>query len=127
MSISTFNGLNTAFRGLETAQRALDTTSHNISNADTEGYTRQQAVIAAAPSLAAASVWGQIMPGQLGQGSEVESYRRFRDVFNDNALRSQLAQQGGAAVTQDALQRIELSLPEPGDNGLQSIMAKFWS
>jgi flagellar hook-associated protein 1 FlgK len=48
-------------------------------------------------------------------------------MFNDNALRQQMGQQSGAQVSQDMLQRVELTLPEPGDNGLQSIMAKFWS
>jgi flagellar hook-associated protein 1 FlgK len=127
MGISTFNGLNTAFRGLQAQQRALDTITHNIANASTEGYTRQEAVIVAAPALAAPSVFGMVLPGQLGQGAEIQGYQRFRDQFTDNALREQLGRQGGAGIAQQTLQRIELSLPEPGDNGLQSIMAKFWS
>ena len=43
MAISTFNGINIALRGRRGEQRALDTTSHNIANASTEGYTRQEA------------------------------------------------------------------------------------
>jgi flagellar hook-associated protein 1 FlgK len=127
MSISTFNGLNTAFRGLQAQQRALDVVSHNIANANTDGYSRQEAVLTAAPSIAAPSTFGMINPGQLGQGAQVLSYQRYRDAFNDNALRQQMGQQSGAQVSQDMLQRVELTLPEPGDNGLQSIMAKFWS
>jgi len=42
MSVSTFNGINIAMRGLIAQQRALDTTTHNIANANTEGYTRQR-------------------------------------------------------------------------------------
>ena len=41
--VSTFNGLNIALRGLIAQQRALDTTSHNIANASTDGYSRQEA------------------------------------------------------------------------------------
>jgi flagellar hook-associated protein 1 len=127
MGISSFHGLQTALRGLEAAQLQIDTTGHNISNANTEGYTRQQAILAASPALGAISVWGETLPGQIGAGVDVTGYRRIRDQFNDNALRSQLGQQAGAGVAQDALQRVELSFPEPGDNGLQSIMTKFWN
>ena len=52
MPISSFHGLQTALRGLEAAQLQIDTTGHNISNANTEGYTRQQAVLAASPVAA---------------------------------------------------------------------------
>src|SRR3954469_5223700 len=127
MPISSFHGLQTALRGLEAAQLQIDTTGHNISNANTEGYTRQQAILAASPALGAISVWGQTLPGQVGSGVDVTGYRRIRDQFNDNALRSQLGQQAGAGVAQDALQRVALSFPEPGNNGLQSIMTKFWN
>ena len=126
MGISSFHGLQTALRGLEAAQLQIDTTGHNISNANTEGYTRQQAILAASPALGAISVWGETLPGQIGAGVDVTGYRRIRDQFNDNALRGQLGQQAGAGVSQDALQRVELSFPEPGNNGLQSIMTKFW-
>ena len=83
MSISTFGGLNTALRGLLAQQRALDVTSHNIANANTEGYTRQEAVLNAEEPLANIGIWGMIIPGQLGQGVTVDSYRRIRDVFTD--------------------------------------------
>ena len=39
---STFMGLETARRGLTTQQSALYTTGHNISNANTVGYSRQR-------------------------------------------------------------------------------------
>ncbi len=62
MSISTFNGLNIALRGLLTQQRALDVTSHNIANANTEGYTRQEAVLNAEEPLANVGIWGMMLP-----------------------------------------------------------------
>ena len=40
--LSTFANLETAKRGMMTHQLALNTTGHNISNASTEGYTRQR-------------------------------------------------------------------------------------
>ncbi|GAW92902.1 flagellar basal body protein, partial [Calderihabitans maritimus] len=44
---STFFGLVTAVRGLKAQQKALEVTGHNIANANTPGYSRQQAIMAA--------------------------------------------------------------------------------
>ena len=41
---ATFAGLNTMVRGIMANQLGLDTTGHNITNAGTEGYTRQMAI-----------------------------------------------------------------------------------
>jgi flagellar hook-associated protein 1 len=127
MPISTFNGLNIALSALQAEQASLDTTSHNISNANTAGYTRQVSNLVANPGLGALSVWGMIIPGQTGQGVQVQSITRMRDQFNDNNLRANYATQGEADVRQTTWQNIESALPDPGDNGLQSAMSTFWS
>ena len=93
MGVSTFNGINVALRGLIAQQRALDVTTHNIANASTDGYTRQEAVLEAADPISNVSVWGMLFPGQLGQGVTVDSYRRIRDVFNDVQLRAATSEQ----------------------------------
>ena len=127
MPISTFNGLNIALSAVQAEQRSLDTTSHNIANASTDGYSRQVSELAAKPGLGALSVWGMIIPGQLGQGVEVADVTRIRDMFNDNNLRANLSTQGEADVRQTTWQGIESSLPEPGANGLQAAMSSFWT
>ena len=48
---STFMGLEASKRGLFTQQSALYTTGHNISNANTEGYTRQRVNMETTPRL----------------------------------------------------------------------------
>ena len=45
MAISAFFGLQTSLRGLLAQQQALDITGHNIANANTAGYSRQEAVL----------------------------------------------------------------------------------
>ena len=127
MPISTFNGLNIALSAVQAEQRSLDTTSHNIANASTDGYSRQVSELAAKPGLGALSVWGMIIPGQLGQGVEVADVTRIRDMYNDNNLRANYATQGEADVRQTTWQGIESSLPEPGSNGLQAAMSSFWT
>ena len=127
MPISTFNGLNIALSAVQAEQRSLDTTSHNIANASTDGYSRQVSDLAAKPGMGALSVWGMIIPGQVGQGVEVADVTRIRDQFNDNNLRANYSTQGEADVRQTTWQGIESALPEPGDNGLQAAMSNFWT
>jgi flagellar hook-associated protein 1 FlgK len=127
MSVSTFNGINIAMRGLIAQQRALDTTTHNIANANTEGYTRQEAVLEAADPISNVSVWGMIFPGQMGQGVTVDSYRRIRDVFNDVQLRSAVSDQSALDIRYRELHAISLAIPEPSDNGLQALVQNFFN
>ena len=127
MPISTFNGLNIALSALQAEQASLDTTTHNISNANTVGYSRQVDNLQANPGLGALSVWGMIIPGQTGQGVTVQDVARIRDQYNDNNLRANYATQGEADVRQTTWQNIESALPEPGDNGLQAAMSNMWN
>ncbi|MDX6376262.1 MAG: flagellar hook-associated protein 1 [Gaiellaceae bacterium] len=127
MGVSTFNGINVALRGLIAQQRALDVTTHNIANASTEGYTRQEAVLEAADPISNISVWGMLFPGQLGQGVTVDSYRRIRDVFNDVQLRAASSDKASLDVRYRELHAISLAIPEPSDNGIQSLVQDFFN
>jgi flagellar hook-associated protein 1 FlgK len=120
MPISTFMGLQTSLRGLLAEQRALDVTSHNVANANTEGYSRQEAQMQAAGALALPPV------GQLGSGVDVSAYKRIRDSFLDLQYRAQAMQVGASTTRADALDQAELRLGEPGDNGIAARLNSFW-
>ena len=95
MPISSFYGLQTSLRGLLAQQRALDTTGHNIANASTAGYSRQEAVLAASPALVIQQ--GAVQSGagaHIGSGVDVQSYRRIRDTFLDLQYRAQATRLG---------------------------------
>src|SRR5688572_12620308 len=66
--------LRTGLSGLLAFQRALDTTSHNISNVNTDGYSRQRVEIGTRP----ADPYGN---GWVGNGSKVNTVRRVYDEF----------------------------------------------
>ncbi len=65
--------------GLMTYQKALSTTGHNISNVNTEGYTRQRVELDARNPSGS----GQ---GFFGQGVEVDAVRRMYDGFLTTTL-----------------------------------------
>src|SRR3954447_10337906 len=128
MSVSTFLGIQTALRGLMAQQRALDTAGHNVANANTVGYSRQEAVMTpASPQTlpSGSAVAGGIM--QLGTGVDVSAYRRIRDGFLDLQYRAQNMNLGDNAAKGRVLEGAELALAEPGDNGLATMMGKLWN
>jgi flagellar hook-associated protein 1 FlgK len=128
MNVSSFMGLQTALRGLLAQQRGLDVTAHNLANANTVGYTRQEATLVASDPLRISA--GALANGSgalLGTGVEVEAYRRLRDSFLDVQYRGQAMALGGHETTARALASIEAALNEPGDGGIGALLGQFWS
>jgi flagellar hook-associated protein 1 FlgK len=128
MPISTFMGLQTSLRGLLAHQQAIDTTSHNVANANTEGYSRQQAVLNATDALSIAA--GEFAAGgsaHIGTGVSVTAYQRIRDSFLDLQYRAQAMQVGDQATRSTQLDQVELALAEPSDNGIANQLTKFWN
>jgi flagellar hook-associated protein 1 FlgK len=126
MGISTFFGLQTALRGILAQQRALDVTSHNIANANTVGFSRQEATLVASPAYSYPSVSGDIGPGQIGSGVDVAEYQRVRDLFVDVQLRAQTMRAGTYDALRRGLDQVELALSEPSDTGLNTLLSRFW-
>lgn len=76
---SQFFGLNTAYTGLLASNAALNTTSNNISNVQTEGYSRQHVVQQASDALRVFQTYGC-----AGAGVDTLAIERIRDEFYDN-------------------------------------------
>jgi flagellar hook-associated protein 1 FlgK len=129
MPVSTFLGIQTTLRGLLAQQRALDVTSHNIANANTEGYSRQIAVLAPSDPLTLPTS-GSSSTGaaaQLGTGVDARAYSRVRDQFLDLQYRGQSMSLGEHTSRSSSLQQVELALAEPGQNGISATLGRFWN
>ena len=128
MAVSTFFGLQTSLSGLLAHQRSLDVTGHNVANASTVGYSRQEAVLGAnTPMFVPAGAKLDGSGAQLGTGVGVTDYRRVRDSFLDVQYRGQASVLGENDAKARSLEGVELSFAEPGDNGLEAMMGKLWS
>lgn len=128
MTIPAFSGLNTALRGVQAHQAALDVVSHNISNVDTPGYSRQEAVFGASPSLRIDAGAKQDGSGaQLGQGVDVLSYRRLRDDFLDLQYRAQNMTAAQSETLAKRLTVIQSTLGTNTDGDLGKLLDKFWT
>ncbi|NIK12499.1 flagellar hook-associated protein FlgK [Alkalibacillus almallahensis] len=123
---STFHGLEVAQRALATQQSALHTTSHNISNANTEGYSRQRVNFEQSSAFPAPGRNRPEIAGQLGTGVEPGQIQRIRDQFLDFQYRAENNQAGQYEAKADALGRMEEIMNEPSDSGLAKTMDQFW-
>ncbi|MCM3628107.1 flagellar hook-associated protein FlgK [Paenibacillus glycanilyticus] len=124
---STFHGLETAKRSIFTTQTALNTTGHNISNANTVGYSRQRVNFTAARPIEAYGYSHSTAAGQLGTGVEASSITRVRDKFLDSQFYSEYKWLGNYTVQGDTLEKLEAIVNEPSDTGLQTVISNFWN
>ncbi|NUU31181.1 flagellar hook-associated protein FlgK [Arthrobacter sp. C9C5] len=123
--MSTFGALNTAYRGLTAAQQGMNVAAQNIANAATEGYTRQR-VQQSAIAAPAQGLMGSGRP-ESGNGVSVDGIARLGSGLLDAGVRSSTSQAGYASARSSALQGIEATLLEPGDNGISAALHNFWS
>ena len=75
---STFFGLTIASSGLNAYQVALNTTANNISNVQTEGYSKQQANRVASDAIRVYAKYGS-----MGTGVTTESVKQLRNQYYD--------------------------------------------
>lgn len=117
-----FFGLNIALSGLYTAQKNLNTVSHNISNATTPGYSRQQNVQTASRPLSVMDGTGMV-----GTGSEVTGVDRVRDTYLDFKYWSENTASGEWSKKLEKLSELEGTFNEPSDSGFVKIMNDFFN
>ena len=109
--------------GLLVSERGLYVTGHNIANANTAGYVRQQAMIKNAPYVSAPSRTGFF---QYGLGADIQEIRQIRHTFLDNIYRQENTTLGYWETRQKAFLDVEAILAEPIESGLQNVLNKFW-
>lgn len=124
--MSTFHGLEMARQALFAQQSALYTTGHNISNANTDGYSRQRVNFETTSPFPAASRNRPEIPGQMGTGVKIGTVERLRDCFLDMQYRAENSKAGYWDTKNEALGRLESVLNEPSDSGLSHTMNQMW-
>ena len=113
-------GLNIGLSGLQASQTALDVVGHNISNINTPGYSRQQAVLTTNPSQAIGEL-------QVGTGVNVSSIIGVRDKFLDMQITQSLSSQSGAQARHQGIAGIASAFQEDGSSGLNTQIQNFFA
>ncbi len=120
---STFSGLNTMVNGIYTNRLGLNTVGHNISNSNTEGYSRQTANAAAAPSSEVYTLAGS---SQVGNGSTVTSVVRARDVYADRQYWKENSTNSYYNAKASNYSKIESIFNDSDNTGIQNAMENFY-
>jgi len=110
--------LSSGISGLLSAQRALATTSQNISNVNTEGYSRQRVELTARSPDAAGY-------GFVGTGVQIGSIERTFDAFVTSQLRSSTASSAQFSEFYTLASRVNNLLADV-DSGLMPSMQSFF-
>lgn len=119
---STFFGLTIAYTGLQAASTSLNVTGHNVSNINTDGYTRQQASTQAANALRTFSTYGM-----LGAGVKVTGVTQQRDSYYDEKYRNNQANYGEYEAKENYMDQIEDFFDEWNLKGYCEEYQKFFN
>ncbi len=108
--------LNNALTGLSVNQRVMSVISHNIANANTEGYTRQVADLR------------NINYEGIGSGVSIVDINRKVDLFLEKSIQIQTAFVGRSSALEDYMNRIQILMGNPGeDNSLDAYTELFFN
>lgn len=122
-----FFGLQIGKSAIFTQRKAMDVTSHNIANANTEGYSRQRAVIEASRPYMITSLNAPVAAQQIGTGSNVAKIEQFRDEFIDAKITKETSTLNYNKTADDLLKQIEAIMNEPGAATLRDQLDKYWA
>jgi flagellar hook-associated protein 1 FlgK len=123
---SSFSGIEIGKRSLLAQSQAISTAGHNISNADTEGYSRQRVNIKSFDPLYRPDLSRAETAGQIGQGVSVESIERIKDEFLEKRIVAQSNQESYWKTRDEYYVMIEGVYNEPADISIRTNMDKFW-
>ena len=119
---STFFGLNIAASGLRAANAALNTTANNISNVNTDGYSRQKVKQEASDAIRVFAKYGC-----AGAGVDTIAIERIRDSFYDVKFRNNEQLLGNVSQKNYYNKLIEQYLDDDGTTGFSSLFTKMSS
>ena len=123
---STFSGIELGKRSIMAHTDAITTAGHNISNANTEGYSRQRVQLKEFDPLYNPGLERPERPGMIGQGIDVQSVNRVRDEMLDQRITENQNTETYWQTRSDYYSMIEQIYNEPDEVSVRSNMDKFW-
>ena len=125
--MSLWSDLSLGVTGLQASNNALNTVAHNITNADTEGYTRQQVELDDRKYITFSKTASAISYQQAGLGVYYSNSKQVRDYFLDKTYRTELGRQDFYEVSKTTLNEIEDLLGELNGASFQESMSNLWT
>ena len=113
--------------GLQTSQNALNTTAHNMTNADTTGYVRQQVQQGTRVYNTIKVDFSSVSNQQVGLGVSYSKVKQVRDYFLDQTYRRESGRSAFYEVASGALEEIENLLDELNGESFQESLEGLWT
>lgn len=122
---STMGNFYVGVTGMQTSQYALNITAHNITNAETNGYSRQQVLL----SDLTYTKFGQSAIGvnSAGLGTRIADVRLIRDTFIDKAYRKEMGREMFYQSKSDVVSEVQNYFGELESSSFRTYMQKLWS
>lgn len=124
--MSLFGSLYVGASGLQTGQNALNTVAHNLSNADTVGYTRQQTLLNDRQYNTLSVNPKAVANQQIGLGVTYADVRQVRDYFLDQTYRRESGRSAFYEVSYNTLTEIETLLGELEGESFSHSLNNLW-
>lgn len=113
------NTLTTSLSGLQAAERAIATTSHNIANANTEGYTRQRTINTSVQPT-------RVGTHSQGSGVRTASIQRVHDQIAESRLLSASTELNRIGSMSQMTERLNTLFSEE-NSGLNAAQINFFN
>lgn len=117
--MGTFSALSIGQQALQLSQLALEVTGHNISNVNTEGYTRQRVDFTS-------GIPTDTGYGQVGTGVMLDEIKRTTDIFIQNQYAEENQVLARRQRESDVYKQVEAIFNEPAENNFSSIINKYF-
>lgn len=127
MNGNAFSGIELGKRGLQSHSQAIATTGHNITNANTEGYSRQRVEFKPTDPLYMPQLNRDERPGMMGQGVDVASVTRVRDMLLEQRIVSSAHGEGYWQARDRYILMLEQVHNEPSDISVRARLDAYWS
>lgn len=102
------------------SQLAIEVSSHNIANANTEGYSRQGLRLEPNNPIT-------MGPGQIGTGVKASEVLRQYDAFVNSQVNQKTSEYSFWKAQNEVMTQIETIFNESDGNGLNALMGEFWN
>lgn len=125
--MSLWGALYVGSSGLKTSQNALNTVAHNLANADTKGYTRQQILQADKRYHMVSETDSAISAQQIGLGTVFSRSKQVRDDFLDQSYRREAGRSEFYKVSSEVMEEVETQLGEMNGQAFEANITDLWT
>lgn len=122
-----FSTIQIGRQSIFTHSKSIEVTAHNIANVNTEGYSRQRAVIEANKPVMVTTFNTPKIINQVGTGVFVSYLENFRDQFIDAKITKETSTYEWKSTADTLLKQIETIINEPGSSTLRDQLDAYWA